>query len=211
MKSIVKNLLKFIKCFLTLSIIIIISFNLVARQKNIYYYCIDYLHINSISGLSVNEIKLNYDYIIEYLTNNKEETFDLPTLKSSPNGKYHFKEVKILFKNLNTILKVFLLAIFILVFMSDKDFSFIKSTFYYMMSLFLLLITLFLINFNYVFNIFHGIFFNNNYWLFDEKVDPVILILPERFFFICGIFILFFSITISALLNFVYSLINKKA
>ena len=40
---------------------------------------------------------------------------------------------------------------------------------------------------NTVFTVFHTILFRNNYWLFDPRTDPVILILPDSFFFQCGI------------------------
>ena len=32
---------------------------------------------------------------------------------------------------------------------------------------------------------FHKVFFSNDYWLFDPATDPVILILPDGFFFQC--------------------------
>ena len=41
----------------------------------------------------------------------------------------------------------------------------------------------FSINFDASFNLFHKIFFSNNYWLFDPDLDPIINILPETFFF----------------------------
>ena len=41
---------------------------------------------------------------------------------------------------------------------------------------------------------FHHVMFSNDYWLFDPLRDPVILLLPEQFFFHCaGVFALFWS------------------
>ena len=37
-------------------------------------------------------------------------------------------------------------------------------------------------NFSKAFIIFHKIFFNNNYWIFDERTDPIIKVLPEEVF-----------------------------
>ena len=33
---------------------------------------------------------------------------------------------------------------------------------------------------------FHKLMFSNDYWLFDPARDPVILILPDEFFFHCA-------------------------
>ena len=44
-------------------------------------------------------------------------------------------------------------------------------------------------NWNKVFLTFHKIFFRNNYWIFDPASDPVILILPDKFFLQCVIVI----------------------
>jgi integral membrane protein (TIGR01906 family) len=41
-----------------------------------------------------------------------------------------------------------------------------------------------------LFENFHAILFRNDYWLFDPQKDPVILILPDRFFFQCVVVIL---------------------
>lgn len=37
---------------------------------------------------------------------------------------------------------------------------------------------------------FHKIMFRNDYWLFDEALDPVIKILPDAFFFHCAVMII---------------------
>lgn len=38
------------------------------------------------------------------------------------------------------------------------------------------------VNWEAVFIMFHKIMFRNDYWLFDEALDPVITILPDTFF-----------------------------
>ena len=38
--------------------------------------------------------------------------------------------------------------------------------------------------------VFHRIFFRNDYWLFDSRTDPVILILPDAYFLHCALLIL---------------------
>ena len=39
------------------------------------------------------------------------------------------------------------------------------------------------VNFEGSFVLFHKTMFNNDYWIFDPNLDPVINILPEEFFF----------------------------
>ena len=70
----------------------------------------------------------------------------------------------------------------------------------------------FIINFKKTFTLFHKIFFNNNYWLFDSNTDPIILILPEHFFMLCGIVIIIFQFVTSLFCFFIYKkkLIKKK-
>lgn len=55
----------------------------------------------------------------------------------------------------------------------------------------------------------HKVFFDNDYWLFDPKYDPVITILPDRFFLHCGILIVLISVTQSALLEWGYRRMNR--
>jgi integral membrane protein (TIGR01906 family) len=46
------------------------------------------------------------------------------------------------------------------------------------------------VNFDRFFVMFHGVFFNNDAWIFNPATDPIINVLPETFFLHC--FILFF-------------------
>lgn len=45
----------------------------------------------------------------------------------------------------------------------------------------------FLTSFHQAFWLMHQVFFRNNDWLFDARTDPVITILPERYFLCCGV------------------------
>ena len=82
-KTFFKFLLKtfFILCF-TFSFITL-SVNFTLLFKPLYYMDINVLNIEESSNLNKEELKANYDYLITYLTNNKIEEFNLPTLPSS--------------------------------------------------------------------------------------------------------------------------------
>ena len=54
--------------------------------KQLYYFDIDYLNIPVLSGLSKEEIKNNYDYMIDYNLDKENRKFELPSIKSSENG-----------------------------------------------------------------------------------------------------------------------------
>ena len=65
------------------------------------------------------------------------------------------------------------------------------------------------IDWQWSFEFMHKVFFDNDYWLFDPKYDPVITILPDRFFLHCGILIVLISVTQSALLEWGYRRMNR--
>ena len=56
-----------------------------------------------------------------------------------------------------------------------------------------------MVNFNYLFKIFHEIIFTNDYWIFDTVKDSIILALPEEFFLLCAIIIIVLSIIITCI------------
>ena len=67
------------------------------------------LNISDVSGFSDDEIKLNYDYLIDYNLNNKVEEFNLPTIKYSTQGKIHFEEVRNIFQIIKKVFYQWLL------------------------------------------------------------------------------------------------------
>ena len=60
------------------------------------------------------------------------------------------------------------------------------------------------IDFDRSFVLFHKIFFNNNYWLFDPTTDPVITMLPDTFFMHCAIMIIVIVVLLSIVFLAVY-------
>ena len=67
---------------LSLSIFIISgSVILGLKCKDLYYYDVKNLNISVMSGFSNEEIKLNYDYLIDYNLDKNVKEFHLPTIK----------------------------------------------------------------------------------------------------------------------------------
>ena len=66
------------------------------------------------------------------------------------------------------------------------------------------------IDFSKAFTVFHKIFFNNDYWIFDERTDPIIKVLPEEVFKLYALIILLF-IFIAVVSYKVYYLKNRSS
>lgn len=199
-----------------ISIVIIVGvINFTVGFKQLYYFDIDYLNISELSGLSKDDIKLNYDYLIDYNLNKNVSEFKLPTLKSSPQGKIHFEEVRNIFQNINKLAKVLLVVSLVGIILSvkNKNIKILKTTSITLIIMPLLLTVPILLNFEKSFIIFHKLLFRNDYWIFNPDLDPVINILPEEFFFHSGMMILILILLVSILLFVMYKLcksLSKK-
>ncbi|MBY1673817.1 TIGR01906 family membrane protein [Clostridioides difficile] len=202
---------KFLNVFFSvcISIVIIVGvINFTVGFKQLYYFDIDYLNISELSGLSKDDIKLNYDYLIDYNLNKNVSEFKLPTLKSSPQGKIHFEEVRNIFQNINKLAKLLLVVSLVGIILSvkNKNIKILKTTSITLIIMPLLLTVPILLNFEKSFIIFHKLLFRNDYWIFNPDLDPVINILPEEFFFHSGMMILILILLVSILLFVMYKL-----
>ena len=180
--------------------------------KQLYYFDIDYLNIPILSGLSKEEIKNNYDYMIDYNLDKESREFELPSIKSSENGKIHFEEVRNIFQVLNKIFNISLIfsIIILIINILNKNIEFFKTTSKTLIVIPLILMAPIILNFDGSFVLFHKLMFNNDYWIFDPTLDPVINILPEEFFFHSGMMILILII-IASLTNYsIYKYLKRE-
>ncbi len=186
---------------------VIITLNI----RDIYYNDIDKLNIESMSGLSREEIIENYDYLIDYNLSSNVGEFKLPTLTSSKPGKIHFEEVRDIFQNVKllTIICGVIAIIGGILQIRKRDFKFLRNSSILIIILPVLLAIPIAINFNACFILFHKIMFSNDYWIFDPQLDPVINMLPEEFFMHMGITILVIMLIVSIILQLLYRLLKK--
>lgn len=186
---------------------VIITLNI----RDIYYNDIDKLNIESMSGLSREEIIENYDYLIDYNLSSNVGEFKLPTLTSSKPGKIHFEEVRDIFQNVKllTIICGVIAIIGGILQIRKRDFKFLRNSSILIIILQVLLAIPIAINFNACFILFHKIMFSNDYWIFDPQLDPVINMLPEEFFMHMGITILIIMLIVSIILQLLYRLLKK--
>ncbi|MEG2246164.1 MAG: TIGR01906 family membrane protein [Peptostreptococcaceae bacterium] len=198
---------------LVISVFIITSvIKFTVNFKQLYYFDIEYLNIPMISDMTNKDIKLNYDYLIEYNTKSSDSDFKLPTLKSSTQGKIHFEEVRDIFVNINKINFIMLIfsAIGIYFGFIKKDIEILKYSSVTLITIPLILITPIILNFEKSFEIFHKLLFSNDYWIFDPSLDPVINMLPGEFFLHSGIMILGLILMFSIVMIISYNKIKNK-
>lgn len=180
--------------------------------KQLYYFDINYLKISEQNNLTKEEIKRNYDYMIDYNLNKISGEFELPTIKSSPEGKVHFEEVKEIVQNVIKLLIVSLIItiVGIIVNLKNNNIEFLNITSKLVIILPILVAIPMLINFDETFVVFHKLMFDNDYWIFDPSKDPVINILPQEFFFHAGLLIVMLILLSSVVLHIIYKYYKKK-
>lgn len=204
--KLLNNLLKLIFSTSLFLFIIISSVKITLNFRPLYYFDINYLSIEKYTSLNNFQIKLTYNYLIDYLNSSKDIAFNIPLLPSSQEGLIHFIEVKKLFFKFNLILGICaLITIFSIYFaIKYKDYLFLKWCSNIIFCTCFILLSSFLWNFDKCFTFFHKLFFNNDYWLLDPKTDPIINILPETYFLHCALLILLLVISCSILLRLLY-------
>lgn len=159
--------------------------------RPLYYHDMKLLEISAYSGYPETEIRENYDALIDYNMAWKDGDLTFPTLPMSETGKIHFEEVKEIF-DIFKYLAVFgsALGVVGIVFMAKKkEYRYLKMTAIVSCGLPVVLGVLVALFWDKVFVIFHELFFNNDYWIFDYRTDPIILLLPDEFFMHCALLI----------------------
>lgn len=159
--------------------------------KPLYYHDMEALDISAYSGYSEEEIRANYDALIDYNMAWEDGELAFPTLPMSETGKIHFEEVKEifdLFKYLAIVCGI-LGALGIVFMAKKKEYRYLKMTAMVSCGLPVVLGILVALFWDKVFVIFHELFFNNDYWIFDYRTDPIILLLPDEFFMHCALLI----------------------
>lgn len=166
----------------------------------LYYYNIPRIQAQN-PEYSGALIKSNYDILIDYLNPFYRGKLELDGLAMSPQGEFHFYEVKVIF---DLIFLLFLAALLLSLFIfirkrKEKDYSYMKYTALLTFLIPVILGIPFLLDFSRSFVVFHEIAFSNDYWIFDPRIDPVIRILPEWFFMYAAFLILILMAVLAVL------------
>ena len=196
-----------------LSLFIIgVSILLTVSFKELYYFDINHLDIAINNNLSVNEVKQNYDYMIDYNLGKISGNFNLPTIKSSLEGKIHFQEVKDIVQNVLKMLLVSFVISLVGIYISikNKNINFLNTTSNLVLILPIVVLIPIAINFDKAFILFHEIMFDNDYWIFDPEKDPIINLLPQEFFFHASLMIIGLILLSSLFLKLLYKYLESK-
>ncbi len=178
---------------------------------------IEPLNIVETSGYSKATIVEAFNDVIHFCWFGGD--FKCGSLPFSQEGASHFADCIPLFRLdliVFIITSIILVAYLILILTKTiyvRKFNRVSPLFYGAVSALLLVIVLGIlvaIDFDKAFKVFHKIFFpGKSNWLFSEKTDPVIKILPQQFFMNCAILIgadlLFLSLS-----AIIYSFLTRK-
>lgn len=205
----VQVILGLILVFFIISFAVVFTLNF----RPLYYFDIGHLNISQTSGYPENEIRENYDVLIDYNSIFGPDTLEFPTLAMSDSGRIHFEEVKAIFVavQITCMITLILGAAGIIWQRKKKDWRFFKYASILTIAIPVILGILISLNWEQAFVTFHHIFFNNDYWIFDAATDPVITILPDTFFFHCAAMILGLVIAGSVICFIIYRLLRSRS
>lgn len=190
----------------TLAVVLVLNF------KWLYYIDIPLLGLEKKSGMTAAAIKANYDALIRYNQFWFKGDLKFPTLIMSKTGRIHFTEVKWIFVAIQYLCMGSFVASVVGIWKKRRrcQYGYLKLTGILAMAIPVTLGVSAALNWERFFVSFHEIFFRNNYWLFDSRKDPVILILPDAYFMHCAIAILL-VIFLCSLLCFYLSKRHRRA
>jgi integral membrane protein (TIGR01906 family) len=170
--------------------LLVIAFAVAATVnfRPLYYHDMESLDIPARAGMSAEDVRLNYDALIGYNMPFAAGELRFPTLPMSDAGRIHFAEVKRIFNIFYLILAVSLAGFLVMAFrlFKKRRMKFLKLGGIFALAIPAALgLLLAAVGWDASFVLLHQILFDNDYWIFDSVVDPVILILPDVFFSHC--------------------------
>ncbi|MDR2157609.1 MAG: TIGR01906 family membrane protein [Clostridiales Family XIII bacterium] len=180
--------------------------------RPLYYATVDLFGIPAASGLSAEEIRMNYDALISYNSIFAQGPLTFPTLPMSETGRIHFAEVKRIF----VLTQALLIASSVCAApicaykLRRKQTSFLKLGAACSLVLPLVIGALIAAGWDRFFIAFHELFFDNGFWIFDSRTDPVINLLPDTFFLLCAAMILLVTIAGSAALYLIGRRLDRR-
>lgn len=216
------KLLTSLWCLFTILLVITGSIALPIYFRPFYYWQIEPLGIPEATGLDKQTVMEAYDEVLDYLILPNRE-FGTGVFPHSAEGASHFADCKVLFDLNGTVLVISAVGLAMLavlrhlgVFALTRPFGRHPAALCGggVLALFAAVGGLAALNFDRAFEVFHAVFFpGKENWLFNRRVDPIILAMPQDFFMNCGILILSSVVLCSAGL-LLYGLLrsdNKRA
>ncbi|MEO1768237.1 integral membrane protein [Enterococcus sp. AZ163] len=169
-----------------------LAITLTINARWLYQWDIQQLDLLNYTTVSEKELLTNFDHLMRYLNTPWITELALPDFPVSASGALHFYEVKRLFL-LNYGVLVFTLIpsfLYLRHLIKQKRLWTLVQPFKIAVGIPLIVAVVMAMGFDRFFVAFHGIFFNNDAWIFNPATDPIINVLPEEFFL--HSFVLFF-------------------
>ena len=145
--------------------------------------------LDQICGLSRERLMENYRILIDYSNLWGAKTLEFPDFPMSETGRIHFEEAKRIFCAFELGVPVMGLITMLGVLLEKrkrrwggKRFRFLQVGGILAIGLPIVLAAACAAMWDKVFVTFHHLFFNNDFWIFDERTDPIIRVLPDQFF-----------------------------
>ena len=178
----------------------------------LYEADIDRYNLEETTGLSREEIKANYQAMIDYNNLGGPDRLEFPTFSMSESGRMHFEEVRRVFYaiEITAIITGVITAVSIALSIKKKMISYRLASGVLTVALPLAAGIFAIAAWDKLFVLFHQIVFNNDYWIFDPAKDPVITILPDGYFLHCLVMIVVIAF-IGAAAFFVWYFAGKRA
>lgn len=169
-----------------------LAITLTINARWLYQFDIMHLNLLDYTTLSDKELLHNFDQLMQYLNMPWIHNLKLDDFPVSASGALHFYEVKRLFLlNYGLLIVTVVPSVFyVRRLIKQKRLWTLIQPFKLAMVVPIVIAFLMAVNFDQFFITFHGLFFNNDAWIFNPATDPIINVLPETFFLHC--FILFF-------------------
>lgn len=190
---------------LTAAVILAVNF------RPLYYRSIPRIHTEA-PQYTPEVIRTNYDILVDYLNPLYRGPLVLADFPMSPEGEFHFYEVKVIFDGVYLLFALSALLSLLLFLRRRRrgETGYLGLSALLVFLIPLLLAIPFLVDFSRAFVVFHEIAFNNDYWIFDPRIDPVIRILPEWFFMHAAYLILFFMLLFALATAFLWRRLSRK-
>jgi len=162
------------------------------------------------TGLSHETLLDNYRILIRYNNWPWITTLYMPDFPMSDTGEFHFWEVKIIFQIFQVIAIIFSGWLILSWRKKWQLLKYFNAAGNLAILIFGVFTAIMLIDFDFFFYWFHRAFFNNDYWIFNWRTDPVILALPAELFMIKGFIIIGLLFLVATVVKIKYHLDKKR-
>ena len=187
-------------CSLT---VICLAVSITVWFRPIYYADINLLDIPEHSGYTEEICRRNYDVLIDYNVIGGPSELKFPDMQMSESGRIHFEEVKSIFLFMQ-IEGLAGMAVLTAVYFKRNKKGWMHLTGFVSAAIAAAVLLAIVVDWEWAFETMHGLLFDNDYWIFNSKTDPVIKILPDEFFMHCGIMIIGLTAAFTAGLEAIY-------